>query len=155
MLNIYRRNIMFGGLPIEVILSLATGLGGFLMKMAAQRQADFVSLVKLGMEKNQQASELADAAAKRSDPVLRKIIALIIIIICFGGILAVAFLPNIPVSIIEPIEQKEFLWGLFRWGKPMTVISASGLVFPEWVKYSIITIISFLFGTGAAKITRR
>lgn len=142
------------GLPIEVILSLVTGIGGFLMKMQAQRQADYVSLIKLGMEKNQQASDLADAAAKRSNPFLRKTIAWFVIIVCFGGLLWVAFHPDIPVSVIEPKPQKEFLWGLFKWGKTMEVTVAHGLVFPEWVKYSVITIISFLFGTGAAKITK-
>jgi hypothetical protein len=142
------------GLPIEVILSLVTGIGGFMMKMQAQRQADFVNLIKLGMEKNQQSSDLADAAAKRSNPFLRKTIAWFVIAIVFGGILLVAFQPDIPVSIVEPKAQKELLWGLFKWGKTMEVTVAQGLVFPEWVKYTIITIISFLFGTGAAKIQK-
>lgn len=149
-----RRNTMLFGLPVEVLLSLATGIGGFIMKMQAQRQADLVSLVKLGMEKNQQSSDLADAAAKRSSPLLRKLIAIFIILICFGGLLLVAFNPEIPVSIVEPKAQKELFWGLFKWGKQMEVTVAQGLVFPEWVKFSVISIISFLFGTGAAKIKK-
>jgi len=145
---------MFGGLPTEVILSLATGIGGFVMKMQAQKQADFISIVKLGMEKNQQSSDLADAAAKRSSPWFRKTVGWFIIAVCFGGLLWVAFQPEIDVSIVEPKAQKEFLWGLFRWGKQMEVTTASGLVFPEWVKFSVISVVSFLFGTGAAKIQK-
>ena len=142
------------GLPIEVVLSIVTGIGGFVMKMQAQRQADFVDLIKLGMEKNEHASKLADDAAERSSPTFRKIIGGFVIAIVFGGSLWVAFNPEIPVSIVEPKAQKELLWGLIRWGKEMEVTVANGLVFPEWVKYSVITIISFLFGTGAAKINR-
>ena len=142
------------GLPVEVILGLVSGIGGFLMKQAAQRQADMVALVKLGMEKNQQASDLADAAAKRSSPFVRKLVASFVIGITFVSILWVAFHPEIPVSIVEPVPQKSILWGLITWGKPLTVITANGLVFPTWAKYSVITIIGFLFGTGAGKIQK-
>ena len=142
------------GLPIEVVLSLATGIGGFWMKMQAQKQADFVEIAKLGMERNKQSSELADSAAQRSSPFLRKTVAWVVVLVCFGGLLWVAFHPDIPVSIVEPKAQKEFLWGLFRWGKTMEVTVAHGLVFPEWVKFSVISVVSFLFGTGAAKISR-
>lgn len=142
------------GLPIEVILSLATGVGGFMMKMMAQKHADNISLLKLGMQQRKQASDLADAAAERSSPVLRKIIALIVILLCFGSLVVVAFRPEIPVSIITDKPRVSFLFGLIEWGKTYQVIVAEGLVFPSWIKYSVISIISFLFGTGAAKIGR-
>lgn len=141
------------GLPIEIILSLATGVGGFLMKMYAQKHADNIELLKLGMRQQKLQSDLADSAAKRSSPILRKIVALIVILICFGGILTVAFFPDVPVSVIEDKPRASFFWGLFEWGKTYQIITANGLVFPPWVKYSVISIISFLFGTGAAKPT--
>jgi hypothetical protein len=145
---------MFGGIPFEIILGIISSLGGFLMKMTAQRQADHFNLIKLGMENAKLANENANSAAERSSPVLRKIIAITIILICFGGLLLVAYRPDIPVSIIEPMQQKEFLWGLFKWGSPVKVITAQGFVLPEWVKFSVITVVSFLFGTGAAKVQR-
>lgn len=141
---------MFGNLPIEVFLSMASGVGGFAMKLMAQKHADNIQLLKLGMSQKQQMSDLADAAAKRSSPVLRKIIALIIISICFGGLLIVAFFPNIPVSVIGDPEEHSILWGLISWTKT-EVITAQGLVFPDWVKYSVVSVLSFLFGSGAAK----
>ena len=142
------------GLPAEVVIGIVSGVGGFLMKQAAQRQADFVDLIKLGMEQNKQSSKLADAAAKRSSPFVRKVVAFFVIAVVFGGALMVAFHPEIPVSIIEPKPQKSLLWGLFTWGKTMEVTTANGLVFAPWVKYSVISIIGFLFGTGASKISR-
>jgi len=143
------------GLPLELILGVVSVIGGFIMKLSAQRQADYVELIKLAMRKNATvSSDLADAAQKRSDPKLRKIIALIIILICFGGIFVVAFIPSIPVTIIEPVAQKSFL-GLFKWGKTYEIITASGLVFPTWVKFSVVSIVGFVFGTGAAKINRQ
>ena len=145
---------MFGGIPLEVIVGLVSGLGGFLMKLAAQRQADFVSLVRLGMEKNQQASKQADAAAKRSSPFARKVLAFFIIGICFGGLLIVAFRPDIPVSIVNPIPQKSLFWGLIQWGKSMEVTVAQGLVLSDWVRFSVISVVGFFFGTGAGKISK-
>lgn len=140
------------GLPIEVVLSLATGVGGFLMKQAAQRQADMVSLVKLNMEVNEHADNLANSAAKRSSPFVRKAVALFVIVSLIGALIWVSTQPDVVVSVLEPKPQKSILWGLFTWGKTLSVTTAEGLVFPTWIKYSVLSIIGFLFGTGAAKI---
>lgn len=142
--------------PPEVILSIVTGIGGFLMRMTAQRQSDFIDLVRIGMDQNNNHNEPTcnKREVQKKQPILRKIIAILIIVICFGGLLAVAFRPDIPVSIVEPVAQKELLWGLVKWGKPLEVITANGFVFPSWIKYSVISVVSFLFGTGAAKISK-
>lgn len=136
----------------EIVLGMFSTIAGFIMKQQAQKLANSQKLMEIAITKNTNDSKLADAAAKRSSPVLRKIVALIIVIICFGGIIAAAWF-KWPVSIIEPVEQKEFLFGLFKWGKSHNIITADGLVFPEWVKFSVIQVVAFLFGTGAAKIS--
>ena len=142
------------GLPAEVVIGMVSGLGGFLMKMTAQRQADNTALIKLGMEKAEHSSIMADAAAKRSSPWLRKFAAIVVILIAFGGILLIAFFPKIPVSIIYNTNIKEFFWGLFRWGGEPRILEAQGFVMTDWFRFSVISIIMFLFGTGAAKTSR-
>ena len=82
---------------------------------------------------------------------MRKFAAMIVLFVAFGGLFAVAFFADIPVSIVEEAPSKSFL-GLFEWGGGTKVTVASGFVIPEWFKYSVISIIHFLFGTGAAKI---
>ena len=104
--------------------------------------------------KDSASSGAYDAAARRSSPFLRKAVAVLIITICFGGLLLVSFFPDIPVSIIEQVPQKEIFWGMIKWGKHFEVTTAPGFVFPEWAKYSITSVIGFLFGTGASKASK-
>lgn len=140
-------------IPPEILLGLVSGVGGFFMKMAAQKQADTTRLLEASIKRDQATSALQDAAAKRSSPFLRKMVALIVIIICFGMLPTSAIL-DIPVHIIKEIPKDSILWGFFKWGQGYEVISVTGMVYPDWVRYSVISIISFLFGTGAAKVSR-
>ena len=96
-------------------------------------------------------SDMADAAAKRSSPWLRKFAAIVVLLVAFVGIFAVAWAPNVPVSIVQDAPQKSILWGLVKWGKATEVVVANGFVIADWFKYSVISIVFFLFGTGAAK----
>ena len=141
-------------MPWELIAGVISGVAGFLMKGHANQQAYTFKLAELAMKRDAHVNTLADAATKRSSPWLRKFAALLILSIIFGGLLLVAFFPSIPVSIVESVPQKSILWGLFTWGKEVEVITASGFVLPEWIGYVVITIIGFLFGTGAAKPAR-
>jgi hypothetical protein len=141
-------------MPWELVAGIVSGLAGFLMKGQANQQAYTFKLAELGMRINSHASGLADAAAKRSSPWTRKFAAVLILSIGFGGLLAVAFAPSIPVSIIEHVPQHSILWGLIKWGKEVEVVTANGFVLPPWFGYSINVVIGFLFGTGAAKPAR-
>lgn len=137
-------------IPVELISMIASGVGGFLMKQSAQKTANQQKLLEMVLLKNKNQSDLADVAAKRSSPFVRKVVALFVIAICYGSLVAVAFFPDIPVSIIEDPQEHSLLWGLIAWTKT-NVIVADGLVYPDWVRYSICSIIGFLFGTGASK----
>jgi len=141
------------GLPVEVLVGLGSTVLGWGLKYSAQKQADNVALIKLGMERAQNSSRMADAASKRSSPWLRKLAATIVLLVAFGGILWVAFEPTIPVSIIHETGKKSFL-GIFKWGGNLKVLQADGFVIAEWFKFSVISIVMFLFGTGAAKTQR-
>ena len=141
------------GLPVEVVVGMVSAVGGFGMKLMAQRQADTTTMIKLGMERATNSSHLADEAAKRSSPWLRKFAAITVLLVAFGGILIVAFHKDVPVSIVYETARKSFL-GLFHWGGNMRVLQADGFVIADWFKFSVISIIMFLFGTGAAKTSR-
>ena len=79
------------GLPMEVFVSLASGLGGFIMKMQAQKTANQQELMKIAIEKQEAHTKSADAAAKRSNPFLRKFAAMVILLVAFVGLYVVAF----------------------------------------------------------------
>ena len=144
---------MMFGLPVEVTVGMVSALGGFVMKMMAQKQSDTTALIKLGMQKDSNSSALATEAAKRSSPWLRKFAAITVLLVAFGGILLVAFFETIPVSIAYETARKSFL-GIFKWGGNMRIIEAQGFVIADWFKFSVVSIVMFLFGTGAAKTQR-
>ncbi|VGO14726.1 hypothetical protein PDESU_03295 [Pontiella desulfatans] len=141
-------------MPWELIAGVGSGIIGFLMKGQANQQANTFKLAEQAMKANSHASGLADAAAKRSSPWIRKFAAVMILTIGFGGLLLVAFFSEIPVSIVEHVPQKSLLWGLIKWGKESEVITAEGFVLPQWFGYTINVVVGFLFGTGAAKPAR-
>lgn len=138
------------GIPLEAIVTIASAAGSWWMKHKSQQSAYLAEERKAHREDHMQVGKLSDAAAKRSSPWLRKFAAIVIILATFGGIIAAAFL-EIPVAEIDEIPQKSFLWGLFKWGDTIRVTTAEGLVFPGWVRYSICTVVGFLFGPGFAK----
>lgn len=139
------------GLPAEVTVGFVSALGGFIMKLIAQKQADTTALIKLGMEKASHSSQMADAAAKRSSPWLRKFAAITVLMVAFVGLFIVAFFDSIPVSIVYEKAQKSLLWGFIKWGGGLEALTAQGFVIADWFKFSVISIVMFLFGTGAAK----
>ena len=141
------------GLPMEVFVSLASGLGGFIMKMQAQKTANQQELMKLAIQKQEAHTKSADAAGQRSSPVLRKFAAMTILLVAFVGLFIVAFFPEIPVSIIEETDSKS-LFGLIEYGGGTRVTTVNGLALPPYWQVSVMSVISFLFGTGAAKVSK-
>lgn len=143
---------MFESIPTEMIMGLATGIGGFLAKRAAQEMQNKKDMFEMAMKQNQAASEQADAAAKRSSPIARKAISFIIIgTFCLGLFIAM-FMPNTPVSFIQESPQKEFLYGLFKWGKTFEVVEVQGFFQSDLLRYCVVSVIGFFLGTGASKV---
>ena len=140
------------GLPMEVFVSLASGLGGFIMKMQAQKTANQQELMKIAIEKQEAHTKSADAAAKRSNPFLRKFAAMVILLVAFVGLYVVAF-TDIDVHLIQETESKSFL-GLIDYGGGTKVTTVNGLALPPYWQVSVMSVRSFLFGTGAAKVTK-
>lgn len=143
---------MFGLTP-ETIIMLATTAFSYWAKLNAQKNADMISLVKARNESRTNDSSLMDDAGARSTPFMRKTIGLIVITIAFGGILLAPAI-DVPVTMIEKVPQHSLLFGLIKFGSGIKIISAEGLVYPAWVRESVMAIIGFVFGPGFAKVTR-
>lgn len=143
---------MFGLTP-ETIVMLATTVFSYWAKINAQRNENMHQLVAARNESRQSDSMLMDDAGKRSSPFLRKTIGLIVISMAFGGLLIAPML-DIPVTLIEKVPQHSFLFGLIKFGNGIKVIETTGLVYPAWVRESVMAIIGFVFGPGFAKVSR-
>ena len=132
------------GLPVEVILSIASLILGWIGEQKKQQQADLHQLLMAGKDS-------ANAAQKRGGTAIRMIVALIIITISFGGLLVPQFIDGGGVSQIYDKEAWLNLFGLIKLGGGKEVITATGFVIPDYMRYSVINIVHFLFGMAAGK----
>jgi hypothetical protein len=143
---------MFGLAP-ETIVMLATTAFSFWAKMNAQKNADMMSLLEARTKSRKADTNAMNAAAKRSNPMLRKILGTIVITFAFGGIILAPCI-DVPMTLIEQVPQHSILFGLIKFGSGIKVISAEGIVYPPFVRESVMAIIGFVFGPGFAKVTR-
>lgn len=141
-------------MPYELIAGAISGLAGFIFKAHANAIDGLKQVAELQIQQQMTADQLANSAAKRSNPLARKILAFVVIGTVFIGLFAVAWASWVPVSIVKEVPQKEFLWGLLKWGNTLKVITADGFVLPEWMGWVLSVIVGFFFGTGAAKPAR-
>jgi len=142
------------GLPPELIVSLITGLLSFFAKNAAMKRQDQRELMEIALKQNAQTNSNQNDAALRSSPLLRKIVATMIIFVGVGGLLIVAFYPDIPVTMLHPAKTKSILFGLFKWSTDPEIFTANGFFLPEYLSYGVHTVCGFLFGSSLAKATK-
>ena len=86
------------GLPMEFIVGMASGVGGWMMKMQAQKMANQQKMYEMAVQKQAQSDDSMDKAAARGSILLRRFVGFTVMLAAFGGLLAVAFFPDIPVS---------------------------------------------------------
>jgi len=137
------------GLPIEVILGLVSLVLGAFHEHQKQKTQDQHELL---MAKFKVQDESANHASKRGGAGIRMAVALIGIIVAFGGLLLVALIErDIPVTQFTEKEPWFNLFGIIKLGGGMDSISANGFVTPDYMRYSVISIVHYLFGMAAAK----
>lgn len=144
--------------PIEILGAIGSGIVGFLFKAQANAIDALKVSNELQIQRMMTADQLATAAGKRSEPIARKVLAYLVVGGVMFGLLfvGIAYIWNQEalVSLVTDHPQKEFLWGLIKWGGGQSVTEASGFVIPSWMGWVISVIVGFFFGTGAAKPNR-
>jgi len=142
------------GLPPQVVLGIITGLISFFAKNTAMKRQDQRELMEIALRQNKQENSNQNDASLRSSPMLRKVVATMIIFVAFAGLLIVAFAPEIPVTMLDPARTKSILFGLFSWTTKPEVITANGFFLPEYLSYGVHTVCGFLFGSSLAKASK-
>jgi len=136
------------GLPIEVILGLLSLVLGAFTEHGKQKSQDTHDLL---VAKFKVSDESANNASKRGGAGIRMFVALIIIFVAFGGLLMVALIDKeIPVTQFVDREPWFDFLGI-KLGGGMKSISATGFVIPDYMRFSVISIVHYLFGMAAAK----
>lgn len=139
------------GLPLEVISMAGSSLLGGVMKMWGQAQADKAEQQRMLMQRHEHIEKNIDSARKMQNPnaawIRRFIVVMLLGFVGFILIAPVFF----GVQINVPIEVQEGFQFLF-WDNTTTsteYLTLDGLVVPEWLKFAILDIIAFYFGTSA------
>ena len=138
----------------EVVTGLISlGSGAFAGLMANNQKMLLASIdatAKLTSIGNQNSN---DAAKRAGRSFLQPVVGIIVILFAFAALYFVA-VQEIPVSYIYEQGRSKFL-GILGSDKPtVKVIEANGLVLPPYVKYSVISVINFLFGASVVKLRR-
>lgn len=131
------------GLPVEVVLSLSSLVLGWYGEQKKQQAADHQAL-------SMALKDSGNPPEKPGGSALRMIVALVIICVSFGGLLLAQY-TGVGVSQIFTKDPWLNLFGLVKLGGGKEVITANGFVLPEYVKYSVLSIVHFLFGMAAGK----
>jgi hypothetical protein len=146
---------MLENIPTEMITAgISAGMGA-IIKLKAQDQADRMETYRLGIESQKANDSSANQAAEREgSPWARHFISIFIIVCAFGGLIYAAS-QRIPVTHFYETEVKSHLFGLLSTGGKVKTHTAEGLALVPYVSHSVSAIIFFLFGSGAAKMSRR
>ena len=131
----------------QTILGLGSGIVGAIVQLKKQADQDKHNLLMASLKMSNQT---ANEAEKRGSTFGRWFATVIILSVGFGGLIYAAHM-NIPVSQIIDRKPLLDLLGLIKIGGGQKVIEAEGLVIPEYVENSIVSIVFFLFGSSAAR----
>jgi len=131
----------------EPLIMTATG---FLMKRAAENQANYAENFGLALKGLGAHTETANESVKRGGPAIRRWILGLIFLVMFGGVLFAMF-GEYTTSYMYLTEVKEHIFGLFHTGGKMKTIEAKGYVLTPENRRICIDAAFFLFGSGIAK----
>jgi len=135
------------GIPLEVIsMGFSTTMGA-IFKLIGQSQQDRAEQHKMMLQQLKATDESMNLASMRdgSNGVWIRRFIVVTLLMFVGFILVAPVVFNQPVSV--PIEVTE---GWLFWQETFTkYVTLQGIVTPEWLKYCILDIVAFYFGTSS------
>ena len=138
------------GLPLEVLSMAGSTILGGAMKMMGQAQADKAESQRLLLERHTKAQESTDSARAYQNPSaawIRRFI--VIMLLCFVAFILIAPMLGFPTNVPQEVNEGwsflffDFVDTRIEW------VTLEGIVTPDWLKFAILDIISFYFGTAA------
>jgi hypothetical protein len=144
---------MFDLLPWNQLVPLAVGLGGYMMRLKAQRQAFEAENLQLAIKALQASTVSADAAVARGGIWMRRLIVVTVFFTIFGGIGFTAYTQGW-VNLVHVTPVKEHLMGLFSTGGKQKVLTLQGLVLTPEMWELAKNIGAFYFGQAVARVKK-
>ena len=140
------------GLPLEVLTMLASTLGGAVMKMWSQSQADLAEERNWRLDKFKAEEASKERAAKLNTPAdmsMKKL--LVVSVMAMAGYILLA--PAFGLSTQVPVEVTSGFKFLFLdFTNTVTeYVQLEGVVTPEWLGHSIMAVFGLYFGQSITK----
>lgn len=149
----------------EVVTGLISLASGAFAGMMANNQKLLLASIDYSLEANAQGNDNANDARERNkgkSSFLQRSVGIIIISVAFltlsfivlSWMFNVEWAQGVKTSYIYEEARGKFL-GIFGSGGTRTkVLTAEGFVIPPYVKYSVISVVNFLFGASVVKLRR-
>ena len=138
------------GIPLEVLSMAGSTVLGGVMKLMGQAQADKAEAHKMMLEKHVQAQASVDSARSYNNPNsawIRRFI--VIMLLGFVGFILISPIFGFPTNVPEVVEEGwSFLFFEFVDTKTQWT-TLDGIVTPDWLKFAMLDIIAFYFGTSS------
>lgn len=148
---------------ITGIISLASGAFAGLM---ANNQKLLLSSMEYSLTANAQGNANANDAAERNkgkSSFLQRVVGIMVVGVAFLTLSAIVltwalggldWIDGVKTSYIYEEARGKFLGFIGGGGTKTKVIVAEGFVIPPYVKYSVISVVNFLFGASVVKLRR-
>lgn len=141
-------------IPIDAVITIGSAVVGGIVTIMGNNQkmvmAQIEAQVKLSQQDNQNAN---DAKERNQTPnsFLQRYAGLIIVFVGFVGLL-IAMFHGSPVAVEVTRPVRNFLF--WTWGGQSEFITAEGFVIPDYVRYSVQSLVGYLFGASSAKLRK-
>tara|TARA_R110000737_G_scaffold139823_1_gene170644 strand:- start:361 stop:795 length:435 start_codon:yes stop_codon:yes gene_type:complete len=139
------------GLPIEVITMLLSVIGGAVMKMWSQSQADKAEQQQMLMSQFSAGQDSVNSARAYQNPNAQWIRRFLVV--CFMGMAVFILLaPVLGLPTVVPVEVTSgFKILFFDFTNTITEWkSLEGMVTPEWLPHAIMAVVGMYFGQSIA-----
>lgn len=143
------------GLEIEAIITMASAIGGWLMRVQTNNQQLLKDQMAFNMKAAQTENDHQNQAAKRNKngaSFLQRFAGVAIIGIIMTGLFVFAFFSEIETAVEVTKPTRKWFFGLFTTGGNTELLSTNGFFVPSFVKQSFFAIIGFLFGSSVGKL---
>jgi hypothetical protein len=149
----------------EILTGLLSLGSGALAGMMANNQKLLLASIDYSLNANKQGNANSNDAADRNKgkaSFLQRTVGIMVIGVAFLTLAGVAlswavdfeWIKGVQTSYIYEEARGKFL-GIFGSGGTKTkVLTAEGFVIPPYVKYSVISVVNFLFGASVVKLRR-
>lgn len=141
-------------LTAELLTTLGGSVAGFVMKLMAIRSQQSADILKLAIERNNQAEASVNSAAERVSVTAGRFVRRAIVLAILFAVVFVPFLApllGLPVVVEGEKSGASVLWGLISEAPTLVYTEIHGVLLIPELRQVLLAIVGFYFGTASAR----